>query len=169
MRKAIFWGILIVLLTVGLAVGPDLWAAPGQSLHRQTVPTRTPAPGPTEPPPATEPPPEPPTATPLPPLPTSTPRPPRPSPTTEASPTATPTALPSPTPSPTPVPPTPTATPVPPSPTATDTPAPPPATAAPVESARASSAGLSPLLIAGVGLIAVGLVLLLLFGRRRAQ
>ncbi|MGQ9468050.1 MAG: hypothetical protein ACUVSG_10495, partial [Anaerolineae bacterium] len=71
MRKAIFWGILVILLLVGLAVGPDLWAAPGQSPHRQTVPTRTPVPPPTEPPPPPPPPPsEPPTATPSPPSPT---------------------------------------------------------------------------------------------------
>lgn len=56
-KKAVFWLVLSVMLTVALMTGPDLWAAPGQSPARQTVPTRTPVPSPTEPPtpPTTEP------------------------------------------------------------------------------------------------------------------
>jgi hypothetical protein len=67
MRKGFFWLALIGLLVVGLAVGPDLWAAPGQAPHRQTVPTRTPVPPPTEPPPPSGETPAAPTATPVPP------------------------------------------------------------------------------------------------------
>ncbi len=48
-KKAVFWLVLSVMLTVALMTGPDLWAAPGQSPARQTVPTRTPVPSPTEP------------------------------------------------------------------------------------------------------------------------
>ena len=56
-KKAMLWIVLFVMLTVALMTGPDLWAAPGQSPARQTVPTRTPVPSPTEPPtpPTTEP------------------------------------------------------------------------------------------------------------------
>jgi hypothetical protein len=46
-KKAVFWLVLSVMLTVALMTGPDLWAAPGQSPARQTVPTRTPVPSPT--------------------------------------------------------------------------------------------------------------------------
>ncbi len=52
-KKAVFWLVLSVILTMAVMTGPDLWAAPGQSPARQTVPTRTPTPGPTTP---TEPP-----------------------------------------------------------------------------------------------------------------
>ena len=51
MRRNALWLVLLGILAMGLAVGPDLWAAPGQSPARQTVPTRTPVPPPTEPPP----------------------------------------------------------------------------------------------------------------------
>lgn len=66
-EKAVLWIVLFVMLTMALMNGPDLWAAPGQSPARQTVPTRTPVPSPTEPPPPspTEPPP-PPTTQPMP-------------------------------------------------------------------------------------------------------
>ena len=40
-RKVGFWIVLIGVLVIAVAVGPDLWAAPGQSTVRQTVPTRT--------------------------------------------------------------------------------------------------------------------------------
>ncbi|MCK4314331.1 MAG: hypothetical protein KAX24_01035 [Anaerolineae bacterium] len=50
-EKAVLWIVLFVMLTMALMNGPDLWAAPGQSPARQTVPTRTPVPSPTEPPP----------------------------------------------------------------------------------------------------------------------
>jgi len=43
-RKVGFWIVLIGVLVIAVAVGPDLWAAPGQSTVRQTVPTRTPTP-----------------------------------------------------------------------------------------------------------------------------
>ena len=39
---------LLGILVLVLATGPDLWAAPGQSPERQTVPTRTPRPEPTD-------------------------------------------------------------------------------------------------------------------------
>jgi len=64
MRRGMLWVVVVGILMAGLAFGPDLWAAPGQNLGRQTVPTRTPVPPPpTEPPPPppTEPPPSPPT------------------------------------------------------------------------------------------------------------
>jgi outer membrane biosynthesis protein TonB len=51
MKRGILWIVVLGILMVGLAAGPDLWAAPGQSPGRQTVPTRTPQPPPTEPPP----------------------------------------------------------------------------------------------------------------------
>ena len=51
MRRSALWLVLLGILATGLAVGPDLWAAPGQSPARQTVPTRTPSPSPTPPPP----------------------------------------------------------------------------------------------------------------------
>jgi LPXTG-motif cell wall-anchored protein len=72
MNRNAFWLVLFGILALGLAVGPDLWAAPGQSPARQTVPTKTPPRPPTEPPPPppTEPPPPPPTSPP--PAPTST-------------------------------------------------------------------------------------------------
>ena len=47
-KKAVLWLVPLVMLTLALMGGPDLWAAPGQSLERQTVPTRTPSPSPTE-------------------------------------------------------------------------------------------------------------------------
>jgi hypothetical protein len=58
MKRGILWTVALGILVVGLAAGPDLWAAPGQNLVRQTVPTRTPQPPLTEPPspPPTEPP-----------------------------------------------------------------------------------------------------------------
>ncbi len=51
MKRGILWLVLLGILMVGLTAGPDLWAAPGQSPARQTVPTLTPSPSPTEPPP----------------------------------------------------------------------------------------------------------------------
>ena len=50
MKRAVFGLVLVGMLTVGLAAGPSLWAAPGQDPARQTVPTRTPQPIPTNPP-----------------------------------------------------------------------------------------------------------------------
>ena len=50
MKRSALWLVLLGVLVMGLAVGPDLWAAPGQSPGRQTVPSRTPEPQPTEPP-----------------------------------------------------------------------------------------------------------------------
>jgi len=58
MRRTVFWGVVLGIFIVGLAGGPDLWAAPGQCPERQTVPTRTPTPPtltPTKRPPQTEP------------------------------------------------------------------------------------------------------------------
>lgn len=54
-KKGVFWLVLSAMMAMTLMAGPDLWAAPGQSSARQTVPTRTPTPGPTTPSP-TEPP-----------------------------------------------------------------------------------------------------------------
>ena len=51
MKRGILWLVLLGILMVGLTAGPDLWAAPGQSPARQTVPSPTPSPSPTEPPP----------------------------------------------------------------------------------------------------------------------
>ena len=51
MNRNVFWLVLLGILAIGLTVGPDLWAAPGQSPARQTVPTKTPPSPPTEPPP----------------------------------------------------------------------------------------------------------------------
>ena len=51
MKRGILWLVLLGILMVGLTAEPDLWAAPGQSPARQTVPTLTPSPSPTEPPP----------------------------------------------------------------------------------------------------------------------
>jgi len=48
-----FWIILVGVLIAVMAIGPDLWAAPGQCPERQTVPTRTPTPPPPPPPTAT--------------------------------------------------------------------------------------------------------------------
>ena len=48
MRKSVLWVVVLGLLIVGLTAGPGLWAAPGQSPERQTVPTRTPRPEPTD-------------------------------------------------------------------------------------------------------------------------
>ena len=42
MIKGMLWLILAGILILGLITKPDLWAAPGQSPARQTVPTRTP-------------------------------------------------------------------------------------------------------------------------------
>lgn len=55
MQRVMFGLGLLGVLMVGLIAGADLWAAPGQSPERQTVPTRTPTsapatPSPTEPP-----------------------------------------------------------------------------------------------------------------------
>lgn len=59
MKRGVLLVIVLGILMVGLATGPGLWAAPGQSPARQTVPTRTPTPlPPTEtpsPPPKTKP------------------------------------------------------------------------------------------------------------------
>jgi len=49
-KKAVFWLVLSVMLTVAVMTGPDLWAGPGQSPARQTVLTPPPSPSPTEPP-----------------------------------------------------------------------------------------------------------------------
>ncbi len=54
MKKSTLLVVALVVLVLALSTGPDLWAAPGQSLERQTVPTRTPVPPPTEPPPPPE-------------------------------------------------------------------------------------------------------------------
>lgn len=76
MRRDMLWVVVVGILMAGLAFGPDLWAAPGQNLGRQTVPTRTPVPPPpTEPPPdqpTPEPPPDQPTPGQLTPTPTTT-------------------------------------------------------------------------------------------------
>jgi hypothetical protein len=43
--------LLAALLLIGwMATGPQAWATPGQTSSQQTIPTRTPTPGPTEPP-----------------------------------------------------------------------------------------------------------------------
>ena len=60
--KRIMLGLVMlgmVVITIELAAGPDLWAAPAQSPGRQSVPTRTPQPPPTKKPapPPTSPPP----------------------------------------------------------------------------------------------------------------
>jgi hypothetical protein len=76
-------GLLVLVIGLALQLGADVkmsWAADGQAIDRQTVPTRTPTPAPVTP---TEPPP-PPTDTPVPPPPTHTP----------AAPTHTPVPLP---------------------------------------------------------------------------
>ena len=60
MKRVVFWVVVWATLMVGLAAGPDLWAAPGQNRARQTVPTRTPQLSPTTPLPSpTQPPPTP--------------------------------------------------------------------------------------------------------------
>jgi len=41
-KRSALWLVLLGILAIGLAMGPDLWAAPGQNLERQTVPTKTP-------------------------------------------------------------------------------------------------------------------------------
>ena len=51
MRRGVFWIVIMVAFLLAVTAGPNLWAAPGQSPERQTVPTRTPVPPPTEPPP----------------------------------------------------------------------------------------------------------------------
>jgi hypothetical protein len=50
-KRSALWLVLLGILAIGLAMGPDLWAAPGQNLERQTVPTKTP----TSQPPKTQP------------------------------------------------------------------------------------------------------------------
>ena len=45
--KGMLWLVLSGILMFGLITKPDLWAAPGQSPARQTVPTRTPEQPPT--------------------------------------------------------------------------------------------------------------------------
>ena len=45
--KGMLWLVLSGILVFGLITKPDLWAAPGQSPARQTVPTRTPEQPPT--------------------------------------------------------------------------------------------------------------------------
>jgi hypothetical protein len=47
MIKGMLWLVLSGILMLGLITKPDLWAAPGQSPARQTVPTRTPEQPPT--------------------------------------------------------------------------------------------------------------------------
>jgi hypothetical protein len=47
MTKGMLWLVLSGILMFGLVTKPDLWAAPGQSPARQTVPTRTPEQPPT--------------------------------------------------------------------------------------------------------------------------
>jgi hypothetical protein len=42
MKKDTLWIVVLGILMMGLVAGPDLWAGPGQSPARQTVPTRTP-------------------------------------------------------------------------------------------------------------------------------
>jgi hypothetical protein len=65
------WAILVGVLIAAMTISPDLWAAPGQSPARQTVPTKTPegpaTPEPTSPPPTSKPNKPRPTATPEPP------------------------------------------------------------------------------------------------------
>jgi len=65
MRPLILFAVVAILLLLSLASG--VWASPGQSGLRQTVPTRTPTKMPTNTP--EQPTPEPPTATPVPPTP----------------------------------------------------------------------------------------------------
>lgn len=84
MKRGILWLVLLGILMVGLIAGPDLWAAPGQSPERQTVPSPT-SPPPTKPP-ATKPPPTNP--------PPTNPPPTNPPPTAQATPTPTPTPIP---------------------------------------------------------------------------
>lgn len=50
MKKAVLWVVALGILLAGLPDGTDLWAAPGQSPARQTVPTRTPEAPPPPPP-----------------------------------------------------------------------------------------------------------------------
>ena len=50
MNRTVFWVLALGILVMGLSTGRDLWAAPGQSPARQTVPTRTPVTPPTQPP-----------------------------------------------------------------------------------------------------------------------
>jgi hypothetical protein len=45
--RGMLWLVLSGILMFGLITKPDLWAAPGQSPARQTVPTRTPEQPPT--------------------------------------------------------------------------------------------------------------------------
>ena len=56
MKKSVLLLVLLIVLLFGVFTGPDLWAAPGQSPYRQTVPTATPPTSPieTETPTATE-------------------------------------------------------------------------------------------------------------------
>jgi hypothetical protein len=54
-KSSALWIVLIGLLATGLAVGPNLWAAPEQDPARQTVPTRTPQSSPTSRPPKAQP------------------------------------------------------------------------------------------------------------------
>jgi len=65
LRPLILFAVVAILLLLSLAAG--VWASPGQSGLRQTVPTRTPTKMPTNTP--EQPTPEPPTATPVPPTP----------------------------------------------------------------------------------------------------
>lgn len=53
MKRAICILLLALVATaiIGIAAGPELWAASGQSPFRGTIPTRTPTPRPTDPPP----------------------------------------------------------------------------------------------------------------------
>jgi hypothetical protein len=59
MKRIVLWVVVLGIVMVGLAARPAMWAAPEQSLARQTVPTRTPQPLPTKKPapPPTSPPP----------------------------------------------------------------------------------------------------------------
>jgi hypothetical protein len=69
--------LLAAMLLIGsMANGPQAWATPRQTSSQQTVPTRTPKPGPTDPPTvATSPPPNVPSQPTVPPLPTEPPQP----------------------------------------------------------------------------------------------
>jgi len=74
-RRTLGWGALLALALLGLATLPVAWAAPEGRGLLQTVPTRTPTPGPA-------------TNTPVPPAPTQPPQ----QPTSTSQPAATPTA-----------------------------------------------------------------------------
>jgi hypothetical protein len=183
--RRIRWGIgLGLVLALSLLGRAELWAAPGLSPARQTVPTRTPvrsSPTPAPPPAPTEPPPT------SPPGPEATLSPtsgPSPTPTRMGH-TGTPSLVPARTPTPalsegesqgpaapTAIPPSPTPTrpslPAPPTPTASPSPEPSPTRAPSALSPAAGGGfgGISPWACLGVGLIGAG-VLILVRGRPR--